>query len=283
MDWTNISTRFALASLPACVLIFSYLISSSFSLNVNPTSLVHRIHSVKSLFNPFLTVPDAEALDPNSDPDPLDNDHTTGPPLWRTLALTFPALLLTLIWLSYASFALLISSRPIGGYAILISLTWLFATLHPILRPSPTPPYTLFTLYIFHLMGGILLLGGALYDANISGVPPDGGVVFALVVNLLVILTLLGIVLAMPVGIPSDAVDVTEIVNTQSLFFHLTRLSFDSGIQNLPRGLHVPLWMAHLLLGVPAHRTGHRDDAERERCVVVEPEHEKSARVREIQ
>jgi hypothetical protein len=170
---------------------------------------------IKAQIKQFLTLSEAEALD--SSPESPSHSRPIHVPLWRTMVLSFTALVLTLVWLSYACYALLASSSPMGKHAVLISLTWLYATIYPILRPSPTPPYSLFTLYILHFIGGVLLLGGVLYDASISGVPADATAVFALVVNLLAIIGLLSIVLAMPVGIPSDNVDVTEIVSQTSV------------------------------------------------------------------
>jgi hypothetical protein len=239
MDFTSASTRSSFASLPAYIFVILLLlsplpslISSSFKFSIPEHPPWHHLRNAINLFKegldiikaqikPFLTLSDAEALDSSPEYPIQPESRPIHVPLWRTMVLSFTALVLTLIWLSYACYALLVSSSPMGKHAILISLTWLYATIYPILRPSPTPPYSLFTLYILHFIGGVLLLGGVLYDAGISGVPVDATAVFALVVNLLAIIGLLSIVLAMPVGIPSDNVDVTEIVSLALELFPL--------------------------------------------------------------
>jgi hypothetical protein len=48
----------------------------------------------------------------------------------------------------------------------------------------------------------------------------DATAVFALIINLMAIIVLLSIVLEMPMGIPSENVDVTEIVSQAFIFDH---------------------------------------------------------------
>jgi hypothetical protein len=180
-----------------------------------PRGLVRNILAdIKLPFQPYLTLPEAEALGTadakiaNLTEDVVQGktDAPVTLPLWRTVVLSWVALLVALVWLSLGSFLLITDAQNLwrGIQRILISFSWLYASARPVVHPAATPPYELFTLYIIHLSTGVLLLGGALYDTNVLDRPaPTNIVLVGLVGNIVAILILLGVVLKIPLAIRS--------------------------------------------------------------------------------
>jgi hypothetical protein len=179
---------------------------------------------VKSQFRPFITLPEAEALDASAagdeklgsleDVTPRD-DPSVAIPLWRSLILSWLGLVQTLVWLGVGSYTWTVqSSHPwLALCHILISSSWLYATVRPIFHPKATPPMDLFSLYCIHLVTAILLFGGIFYERNVAGVPlPPPPVVAGLSCNLVVVLVLIVVVVWMPMGIPSNRVRKEDIV-----------------------------------------------------------------------
>lgn len=185
----------------------------------------------KAYFSPFLTLQEAEALD-NGDSEHVacasegDAEAENLVPVWRTLVLSFTALFETLLWSAAAAYTFIVA--PDGAWAgpvrlsvliACIALTWVYAAYRPVVRPQPTAPYDLFALYVVHLAVGILLLGGVVYS-NISDTQRapsrQGPILVGLVVNLVAILVLLGVVVNMPMGIPSDRVQASDVVRLSS-------------------------------------------------------------------
>lgn len=181
---------------------------------------------LKSPFNTYLTLHEAEALAASAAPSDkvnedisYSNETLVAVPLWRTVVLSWISLLQTLVWLGVGSF-LLMDERTAVWAAIcpmLVAASWLYATARPVLRPTATPPYDLFCLFIIQLISAILLLGGVLFDHNASGSPlPPTFVILGLVANLVAVLVLVVVVINMPVGVPSEHVKKEEIVNVLS-------------------------------------------------------------------
>jgi hypothetical protein len=191
---------------------------------------------VKFQFRPFITLPEAEALDagaagdeklgPLEDVTPRD-DPSVAIPLWRSLILSWLGLVQTLVWLGVGSYTSTVQpSHPwLALCSILISSSWLYATVRPIFHPKATPPMDLFSLYCIHLVGAMLLFGGIFYERNVAGVPlPPPLVVAGHSFNLVVILVLTFVVLWMPLGIPSSRVRKDDIVR---IFRHILGAVFN--------------------------------------------------------
>jgi hypothetical protein len=70
----------------------------------------------------------------------------------KPLLLSWIARIETVVWLGIASFTVVQDQRDSVFVAspFVFALTWLFATVRPIVRPTPTPPLDLFTLYLIH-------------------------------------------------------------------------------------------------------------------------------------
>jgi len=176
-------------------------------------------------FPHFISLHEAETLNDNGDKSLADEDVLPESqvevenlvPLWRTIVLSFIALLETLFWLGAACYTFVARSEDIwdGISSVVIALTWLYAVCRPIMRPTATPPYDLFVLYILHLTMGIILLGGVVYANDVYGVPlPPTAVIVGQVFNMIALLMLLGVVTSMPLGIPSNRVKKSDIVST---------------------------------------------------------------------
>jgi hypothetical protein len=194
-----------------------------------PTWLSNIIRPVKSLFVPFLTLQEAEALDvadaaeskavlgqvvegePEAVIEQIEPHH-----FWKPLLLSWVALIETLAWLGVASFNVIQDQRdPVYiASSFVFALIWLFATLRPILRPKPTPSFDLFVLYLIYFIVEVVSLGTFIFNKNAYGTPfPDTLAIAAHILNLGALLVLIAIVFSMPLAIPSRRVDKEKIVS----------------------------------------------------------------------
>ncbi len=174
---------------------------------------VRRILAIaKRPFINLLTLPEAEALDIGQE---LGEDPMPPVPLWRGLLISCFSLFEALFWSAFGSFALIADSANTwdGLRPFLIASTWLYATSRPFTRPTATPPFDLFALFTLHLVFGVIVLGGLLFDYQVQGLPPPSSWVLAgHLVNLIAIASLLLLVLSMPLAVPSKRVNKKEIV-----------------------------------------------------------------------
>ena len=224
------------ALLPAAFVFFLCL----FSIPV-PRILTRFFAVLKSPFEPYLNLHEAEALDVSAGTDyrevtaDADRDANTVTtkleievpdtvPLWRTVVFAFVGLVEALCWLSYGSYNLINllsdSDSPIHpdflGLIIppfLIAISWVYAVVRPVVWSTATPPYDLFVVYSAHLVMGILLLGGELFDCGVAGSTPPLLAILALSANLAAVMVLLVVLGNMPLGVPSNQVKNEEIVS----------------------------------------------------------------------
>ncbi|KAH9081540.1 hypothetical protein EDB83DRAFT_2214476 [Lactarius deliciosus] len=197
-----------------------------------PTWLSNLIRPVKSLFVPFLTLEEAEALDvadaaeskavlgevEQGEPEAVIEQVEPGH-FWKPLFSSWIALIETLAWLGVASFNIIQDQRdPIYvASSFVFALTWLFATLRPILRPKPTPSFDLLVLYLIYFIAEVVSLGAFAYNKHAYGTPfPDTLTLAAHTLNLGALLILIAIVFSMPLAIPSRRVDKEKIGKTIS-------------------------------------------------------------------
>ncbi|KAF8273971.1 multidrug resistance-associated ABC transporter [Lactarius quietus] len=177
-----------------------------------PTWLSNIVRPVKALFVPFLTLQEAEALDvaDAAESKAMLGEVAQGEPeavieqveprhFWKPLLLSWIALIETLAWLGVASFNVIQDQRDpvyvVSSFAF--ALTWLFATLRPILRPNLLHHMTFSTF---------------VYNKNAYGTPfPDTLILATHIVNLGALLVSIAIVFSMPLAIPSRRVDKEKI------------------------------------------------------------------------
>ncbi|KAF7979956.1 hypothetical protein HWV62_40400 [Athelia sp. TMB] len=179
--------------------------------------------SIKSaLFTDFLTLHEAEALDASeekSQEEPVEVEVEVWVPIWKTLTWSLVAMLQTMLWLAVGCYTLFTVPHGTadGIFSILRAATWFYAALRPITNAQATAPYDLFVLFLIQLVGSSLLLGGVFYDMDVYAQPAPGvGVMTALTFNLLATIALLGIVLSMPLALPSNRVKKSDIGVTVS-------------------------------------------------------------------
>lgn len=193
-----------------------------------PETLRKLVNTVKSQFSEYLSLHDAEGLalaDETSAPEAELEVDDSGVHLWRTVVFVFTGLLASLAWLADGYF-LLMTGEPRWEVIkrCLVASTWLYTIVRPILRPTATPPYDLFTLYILHIAGGILQLGGYLFQRNAYSAPlPSKLVLVGLSANLAASVGLVVAILGMPLAFPSHLVKKEEIVSLP--YFPQTNLS----------------------------------------------------------
>ncbi|KAH7927030.1 hypothetical protein BV22DRAFT_1032254 [Leucogyrophana mollusca] len=160
-------------------------------------------------FRTYLTLEEAEALAADAASDRDNAFEVPAAHLWRNTVFSVIGLLQTLVWLAVGVYTLAIDRSHIwsGVPAILVALTWLYATWKPVFRAKATVHFDLFSLYTIHLMTGVLLLGGAIYDHKIIRVPLPPALTFAgLIANLVAVLVVLVVVMGMPFALPSTYV-----------------------------------------------------------------------------
>ncbi|KAJ7505211.1 hypothetical protein B0H11DRAFT_1977471 [Mycena galericulata] len=179
-----------------------------------PTPFRRFYRLVRSRLNPYLTLREAEGLDLASAP-----SATSPEPRWRPLLFAFAGLSECLTWMADASFHFVVTpSNAWGGVCrLLIAFSWMYTTVRPITRPSPTVPYDLFTIYVLHFIAGFLQIGGYLFEYSVSSTPlPAPLVLFGLSANLAVVTTLLYVAMRMPIALPSAQVKKEDIGYTIS-------------------------------------------------------------------
>jgi hypothetical protein len=182
---------------------------------------VRRIFAIiGSPFQRYLTLHEAEAIDLATLDDGEEVGHVVKVlklvPVWRTVVFAFVGIVQSFCWVAYGSYILYSDRGHLwrGAFSFFVAISWLYTAIRPITRPTPTPPFDMFALYLILLAGGILQLGGVLFDHSVLSAPlPSTLAMTALIANLLSILVLLAITVSMPLGVPSNRVNPKDIVN----------------------------------------------------------------------
>jgi hypothetical protein len=210
-----------------------------------PIPLPRLLAVLKSPFQSYMTLYEAEALDFSSSADKVTIADTSTEiqaiPLWRTVVFAFVGLVEALSWLSYGSYNLINNTDQLShspspvlvrllldpisvGPAIspfLIALSWVYTVVRSVVKPSATPPYDLCVVYLAQLLAAVLMLGGVLFDYSVVGITPQTLVLLALSANLGAVLGLLVVLGNMPLGVPSNHVKKEDIVSFRSVRYEL--------------------------------------------------------------
>ena len=181
---------------------------------------VHRIFAIIGTpFQRYLTLHEAEAIDIAALDDGEEVEHVVKVsklvPVWRTVVFAFIGIVQSFYWVADGSYTLYSDPEHLwrGAFSFFVAISWLYTAIRPITRPTPTPPFDMFALYLILLVGGILQLGGVLFDHSVLSAPlPSMLVMTALIANLLSILVLLAVTVNMPLGVPSNRVNPKDIV-----------------------------------------------------------------------
>jgi hypothetical protein len=228
-----------------------------------PTWLSNLIRPIKEPFTSFLTLQEAEALDAaakaalgEGGQGEADSaaEHVESRHFWKSLLLSWFALIETLVWLGITSFTIIKNERDPVYVAspFVLALTWLFAAVRPIVRPKTTPPYDLFTLYLIYAVFEMVSLGSFAYNYRAYGTPfPPSLILTAHILNLCALLILVAIVLSMPLSVPSSRVEKAKIVSLPwvALPYSLTYRN-GPGIVRFSGRLYDALGLDHIFVGV---------------------------------
>ncbi|KIY74057.1 hypothetical protein CYLTODRAFT_385456 [Cylindrobasidium torrendii FP15055 ss-10] len=178
-----------------------------YALPIRAPALIRRF--VVSPFKTFLPLHEAEALLVDEEDDHATLQVPQKPPLWRTVLFALFGLGEALCWIAYGSYRVVESQGNAWSVArpFVIATTWLYTVIKPITRPSPTPPYDVFILYVAHFVTGIIMVGGMLYDIVINEQPRPSSLIEAgLYANLVTVVLALSVILGMPLDVPSSRV-----------------------------------------------------------------------------
>jgi hypothetical protein len=167
--------------------------------------------AISNLLTDFLPLEEAVAIENN-----LRVAELVLPPvpLWRTLSLALPAIVETVAWVALSSYRLAVfeSHAAYDLWApVLVAVSWFYASLKPVMRPSPTPPYDLFIMYLVHAFTALLSVGSATYTRYTYGESVSNAYVLGTTIHFIILGGLLAIVFSMPLGVPTSQVDKVEI------------------------------------------------------------------------
>ncbi|KDR78080.1 hypothetical protein GALMADRAFT_224469 [Galerina marginata CBS 339.88] len=208
------------AFLPAA-LVFALCISGCSIPIPQPVRRVFAI--IAAPFRTYLTLHEAEAIDITAvaGEKSLDGEDaevvlevSNFVPLWRTVVFVFVGIVQSFSWIAVGSYRLYNDSTDVWRaiFSFFVATSWLYTVIRPIVRPTATSPYDLFSLYLILLTSAILQFGGTLFDHTVLAAPlPSSFVLFGLVTNLLSVVLLLVVVVTMPMASPSNEVNRKEI------------------------------------------------------------------------
>ena len=213
IDWTDPCVRSTWSALAPAALVIAFC-----RWHIPTPAPFRKITGfIKSPFESFLTLPEAEAYD--ADDEKQTSSNSSGEeqkekkaPFWLTAVLVGAALLEVGAWLAVAVYLFVLDGRDEAWRGLVMAAVWLYAALKPALVSRPTPHYDIFALYIVSFLGSILVLGGSLYTHKVLFSPlPSRFVLAAYIANTLLISILLLVELSRPLTLPSARVKQEDI------------------------------------------------------------------------
>ncbi|KAL1948407.1 hypothetical protein VTO73DRAFT_12482 [Trametes versicolor] len=180
-----------------------------------PARVLLRI-AKKPLTN-FMPLREAEALITGDDT--LVDEQEDTAPLWRTLVLSSVSLTESLLWVGVGCYSLIVNPEDTwnGVRDFLVSTTWFYAALRPILKPPATAPRDLLVLFGLHFVLGLITFFGHLYDSYVYELPlPQPVLLTTEIVNLLAVAGVFTAVMSMPLALPNKRIKKEEIGKTVS-------------------------------------------------------------------
>lgn len=226
-SWTNECNRAYFEALPPFILAILLILIALPSWS-HAERLRRFAHAIKGPCHEFLTLEEAELLI-------LDNKELTSeswafgetrkPPLWRTACFTGIALGETVVWFVLGSYHLAVSDGGVVEYTAVApffkAISWIPATVLPVIKPKLTPSYGLLAFYFSQLVTGAFRFGAILYDHDASGISSTTWTVLGAIAHLSMITVLLLIVLFMPVNLPSSEEVSKKIVSIHSFLYDI--------------------------------------------------------------
>ncbi|KAF8717299.1 P-loop containing nucleoside triphosphate hydrolase protein, partial [Rhizoctonia solani] len=223
-DLTNecIRDTYTLATpvfLAICILLYhsvSTLRTNSFSriqLQSSRTTLC-------SIFKPFLTLEEAEAIEYETKGDSdvgVVPTKRSGSPIWKTITLVLVALLETVAWTIQGCYLLFLTSNTRGNIwssllALATAASWVYAAIRPVTRKRvATPIYDLLIFYVVRFAVAIVSAGSLLFSSYVYRDYIPRPQIVGLAADFTAILVGLSVLLSFPMGIPSVHVDAGEV------------------------------------------------------------------------
>lgn len=232
------------------------------------------LRTITKPFTNFLTLREAEALISGNENIP-EEDRENAAPLWRTLVLSTASLVESLFWIGLGCYSLILHSEDVWGGIrdFLVAITWFYAALRLIIKPTATVPHDLLVLIGIHLVFGTIIFFGHLYDSYAYALPPPNTFrLTAEIVNLLAVIGMFCVILNTPLEIPSKQVEKNNIVSyIQSLWYAENLHLYLSGHVRLSRGLHDRVGMDVVPLVDALAETRGEYYPEGEGCMVAKP------------
>lgn len=222
-----------------------------------PHSARQLIRAVRSPFQQFLTLHEAEALGVDPDEKERSVDEEDGEltrqvpnlvPLWRTVLVAFVGILECFCWTAVGAYRTYNEGSLVwlGILPFFLAVAWLYPALRLIVRPTPTPPFDLFTLYLMFLVTSIIQIGGLVYDNTVSDTPlPPTLILIIQVSSLAAVLILLVVTVRMPFAIPSNRVEIEKLVSRTRMSVYLQLIPKADSYRATPS-----LWRTTLRFGV---------------------------------
>ncbi|KAG8689189.1 hypothetical protein FRC11_003875, partial [Ceratobasidium sp. 423] len=223
-DLTNECVRDAYTLLPAvflviCIVLY-HIISTTRPGSAASTQLQASRTTPCSIFQPFLTLEEAEAIEydvPGDSDVGLVSAKRSGPPLWKTTVLVLIALFETIAWTIYGCYTLFLNSSSRGNIwspllALATAASWVYAAIRPVARRRvATPTYDLLIFYLVRFTGATFYVGSLFFCWYVYGDHVPRAHVTGLVIDSFGILLGLGVLVSFPMGTPSIHVDGKEI------------------------------------------------------------------------
>ncbi|KAG9009269.1 hypothetical protein FRB94_012338 [Tulasnella sp. JGI-2019a] len=189
-----------------------------------PRQLRWLVATVRTPFTTFLPVHEAESIiqnqtfydDSNIKPptvNSISKPTSQAPPIWQTAILSILSAAEALTWLAigayriYDHFEVHQTQTMVVVAPFLMATTWLYAAVRSLIHPTATPPYDLFFLFIAHFVSATLNIGVPVYmHYHAEWSLPTMSVMVVLIANLITVTTLLSVILAMPLLLPSERI-----------------------------------------------------------------------------
>lgn len=210
LNLSDACVRTSLSAIVPAALVLAFCL---FSIPRIPPFARPLTNVIKFPFRNFLSLREAEALDSQGEnTGDVVVDNTV--PLWRTIVLSFVALVQALVWSAAGAYNIVMNKAFVWTAIaqLLVATTWIYASCKPVFWPKPTIHLDLFALFVLHFVFGVILLGGTLYDHQIFGVPLPPQLPFlGLISNLIAILMAMTVVGNMPFQLPSNRIKKEDI------------------------------------------------------------------------
>ncbi|KAF8989421.1 multidrug resistance-associated ABC transporter [Cyathus striatus] len=222
-DLTDRCTRALWSSVPPAALVVLIGVISLPLPIPNTLGLRKVVDAVKAPFRTYLTLDEAAALiddsEADNEQDANEEEKLDAPPLWKTLAVAIIGVIQTVFNLLFSVFLFYdnpSSATSPPAFPLLLSIAWLYTSTRLVIKPTAVVAYDLVSIYLFLLLGTLIQLGGDLYELQVYNVPIPPLIAARAVSQLIGTLVVLGVVLNMPMALPSGRVKKEDIGKTAS-------------------------------------------------------------------